>query len=139
VLNPLVRAEVNAALDATDDERDGHGAHAERAVARMVEILEEFPPHVEGSVAMETHDTHLAFARAELSRLDAPDPDRWREAADRADYLYFRLYALIRLGEAMLRAGDPENGASTLDDARARAKEVGAAGLVRLADRIAAG
>jgi predicted ATPase/DNA-binding SARP family transcriptional activator len=139
VLNPLVRAEVDAALDATDDERDDHGAHAERAVARMAEILEEFPPHVEGSVAMETHDTHLAFARAELSRIDAPDPDLWRKAADRADYLYFRLYALIRLGEAMLGRGDLENGASTLDDARDRAKEVGAAGLVRLADRISAG
>lgn len=139
VLNPLVRAEVNAAIDTAGTDRADHVSRAEAALDRMIRILDEFPPFVEGSVAMETHGTHLALARAELSRIDGPDRELWKDAADRADYVYFRLYALIRLAGALRASGDPDLADSTLDDARSKAKEIGAAGLVALADRIAAG
>lgn len=88
---------------------------------------------------METHGTHLALARAELSRLGDPDPALWREAADRADYVYFRLYARIRHAEATHGWGDPVGADGILEEARSRAREIGAAGLVSLADRVSAG
>ena len=133
-LHPLVRAEVNAALAAEGPERADHMARAEMKVTRMRSILEEFPPPSEGSVAMETHGTHLAFAVAELSRVTGPEPELWREAADRADYLYFRLYARIRLAEALGQTGDDAGASKLIEEVHNEVTRLGALGLKRLVE-----
>lgn len=133
-LHPLVRAEVNAALAAEGPERADHMARAEMTVTRMRSILEEFPPPSEGSVAMETHGTHLAFAVAELSRVTGPEPELWREAADRADYLYFRLYARIRLAEALGQTGDDAGASKLIEEVHNEVTRLGALGLKRLVE-----
>jgi predicted ATPase/DNA-binding SARP family transcriptional activator len=137
-LNPLVRAEVDAALRSAAQGAD-LVARAQATVARMRSILEEFPPPTEGSVAMETHGTHLAFAEAELSRVTGPDPELWRHAAERADFIYFRLYARIRLAEALRQVGRTQEASERIDDARAEAKRLGAEGLLRLIKDVDAG
>jgi hypothetical protein len=81
---------------------------------------------------METHGTHLAFAKAELSRATGPDPNLWQEAVDRADYIYFRLYAQCRLAEALSQVGDTEAASSLLGEVGADVSRVGALGLKRL-------
>lgn len=134
VLNPLVRAEVNAALLTRGSIRDDHLDRAENAVTRMDDLLEDFPPPSEGSLGIETHRTHLALARAELSRVAGPDPGLWREAVERADYIYFRLYARIRLAEALGQSGDREAALAEKESARAESQRVGAGGLLRLID-----
>ena len=136
VLNPMVRAEVNAALAEDGPDRDAHEAAARAAVSRMQALLDEYPPLSDGSLAMETHGTHLALARAELSRVIGPDPVLWQDAMERADYIYFRLYAQGRCGEALVQAGDREAGMEVIGAARAEASRIGARGLVRLADAI---
>jgi hypothetical protein len=134
VLNPMVRAEVNAALKNGERAQGAHIVEAETAVGKMQRILDKFPPPTEGSLAMETHGTHLALARAELSRVTGPDPVLWQDAMERADYIYFRLYATLRYGEAMGQVGDREAGIKEIGSARAEASRIGAQGLVRLVD-----
>lgn len=134
VLNPMVRAEVDAALKNGGRAQGAHIVEAETAVGKMQRILDKFPPPTEGSLAMETHGTHLALARAELSRVTGPDPVLWQDAMERADYIYFRLYATLRYGEAMVQVGDREAGIKEIGSARAEASRIGAQGLVRLAD-----
>lgn len=136
VLNPLVRAEVNAALAAEGEAREEHVARAKSAIARMKKILTDFAPPFAGSVAMETHGTHLAFALAELSRVTGPDPDLWDEAAERADYAYFRLYARIRWAEAVAQHDGMETAAHILAGLAGEAGRLGAMGLKRLTDEI---
>ena len=102
----------------------------------MKSILAEDPPPMDGSVAMETHTTHLLFAEAELTRLTGPNPVAWTQAVEAADFIYFRLYAQIRLGEALLQSGSVEEGRETLKTALAEAEQIGAQGLVRLSDTI---
>lgn len=72
VLSPLARAEVDAALSASDDTRAEHLERARAAVARGREILAEFPPPTAGSIQMETPATYLAMAEAEVSRISHP-------------------------------------------------------------------
>lgn len=125
VLAPLVRAEVDASLAGAADERGSHLARADAAVARMRDLLERHPPPTGGSVQLETHHTHLAVAEAERSRADGPDPDRWREAVGRADYLYTRLYASWRLAEALAAAGAHHDAARVRDAAHIDAVRAG--------------
>lgn len=129
VLGPLVRAEVDAALAAEGSERAGHVERARAALARGREILSGFPTPTEGSLQMETPATYLAFAEAELSRVTEPSPAQWDEASVRADYVYFRLYARLRLAEALRATGRHEDAALTLQAAHEAACELGAARL----------
>jgi hypothetical protein len=137
VLNPLARAEIDAALATAGDERADHLSRARAAVTRGQEILKAFPPPTEGSVQMETHRTHLAFTCAELSRAVGSDPVRWHEAFDRADYCYFRLYAQFRLAEALLVSGDEREGTAELRAAFAIASDVGATRIQAQLERAA--
>jgi len=137
VIEPLVRAEVDAALAASGRGRAEHVRRARAAVARGHEILNAFPPPSEGSVQMETHRTHLAFAEAELSRVDGPNPGLWLVAVDRADYVYFRLYARFRLAEALLAVGRENEGADELRAAHADATTVGAERIRRQLEQLA--
>jgi hypothetical protein len=134
VLNPLVRAEVNAALLSDGPVREAHISSAETTVSEMAALLEDFPPPSGGSLGIETHGTHLAFARAELSRVTTPDPVLWREATDRADYIYFRLYGRVRLAEALMHSGDRDTALAEMASARAESQRIQARGLLRLLD-----
>jgi predicted ATPase/DNA-binding SARP family transcriptional activator len=136
VLNPLVRAEINAAVSSPETMSSDNLSRAGSAVLRGEEILQRFPPPTEGSLAMETEGTHLAFARAELSRATGSDPELWRIAMERADYLYFRLYAQLRHGEALIRRRERKVGTEQIEGARDEAVRVGALQLKRLADAI---
>lgn len=137
VLNPLVRGMVERALVAPA-ERDDLIAAARASVADIEQLIERFPPPTRGSISMETPWTHLALARAELSRLTGPDPDEWREAVGLCDYLYFRLYARIRLAEALSESGDRDAGSEELRSARSVASDLGAALLCERAEAIGA-
>lgn len=137
VLHPLVRAQVDRAID-FPDERPDREAGARALIERMERTITEFPQPIEGSISIETPWTHLAFARAELSRITGADPDLWRDAHDRADFLYFRLYARLRLGEALLTTGASDEGARQLGDARANITGIGAAHLLSRVEQVAA-
>lgn len=136
VLDPLVRAEIDRAV-AVPDGRSEREAQARTLIETMERTTKEFPQPIEGSISMETPGTHLAMARAELSRLTGPDPNAWQEAHELADFLYFRLYAQLRLGEALLQAGHVDEGTKQLDDARAAITGIGADRLLSLVDQIA--
>jgi predicted ATPase/DNA-binding SARP family transcriptional activator len=129
VLAPLARAEVDAALATAGAERADHVTRA-GAVARWArEILDAFPPPSEGAVQMETHTTRLALGEAELSRVDGPHPELWRDAVERCDFLYFRLYARWRLAEALAAHGRGAQARREIRGALAEADRVGAAYL----------
>ncbi|MFO7571982.1 MAG: BTAD domain-containing putative transcriptional regulator [Gaiellaceae bacterium] len=131
VLAPLARAEVDAALAATDGGRDDHVRRATAAVERARDILSRFPPQTGGSLQIETPATQLALAEAELSRAVDPDPALWNEAAARADYAYFRMYARWRLAESLLDTGRPTEAEAELRGAHRDAAAIGA-GRLRL-------
>jgi predicted ATPase/DNA-binding SARP family transcriptional activator len=129
VLAPLARAEADAAVATTGAARADHVERARGAVCRAREILEAFPSPSEGAVQMETHTTRLAFAEAELSRVDEPDPELWRTAVARADFLFFRLYARWRLAEALAARGQGAKARREIRATHAEADRVGAAYL----------
>jgi predicted ATPase len=129
VLCPLVRAEVDAALAASAKERPEHVERAQAAAARARAILEEFPPPGAGSVQMETPTTYLAIIEGELSRATRPNPALWRDAVDRADFVYFRLYARWRLAESLVEVGQREQAEAELASVHAEATRIGADGL----------
>jgi predicted ATPase/class 3 adenylate cyclase len=129
VLSSLARAEVNAALAASGSEHEEHVECARAAVARGRAILARFPPTSAGSVQMETPATYLALAESELSRATGPSPDLWRDVASSVDYVYFRMYAQLRLAEALLETGRPEEAEAALRPAHDEASRLGADGL----------
>ena len=77
-----------------------------------------------------THTQNLAFAEAEMTRATGPSPDHWADALAKADYAYYQLYAHWRLAEALLQAGESENGASELKEVHVESTRI-AAGLLR--------
>jgi predicted ATPase/DNA-binding SARP family transcriptional activator len=133
VLNPLVRGVADLGEDGPTP---GLVSRGRSIIERMQSILAEHPPPMDGSVSMETHTTHLLFAEAELTRLTGADPTAWRAAMDAADYIYFRLYAQTRFGEALLATGQTADGMGQLEDASSEARRIGAARIARLADRL---
>ena len=132
VLNPLVRAEVDAAIDTG---RDDHGERAREALAQMHRILRDHPPRVESWTSVMTHSQNLAFAESEVTRVADPSPDRWAEAA--ADYAYYQLYARWRLAESRLEVGETQHGASELKEVYVSATRMGAQLLRDRAERTA--
>jgi predicted ATPase len=137
-LHPLVRAEVDAAMQPDTADRAEHVRRAEEAFATMRRLLEEHPAPSTGSYMAETHDTHLTFARAELSRLGGSNPELWQQAFEEADFIYYRLYAQWRLAEALLNAGELEDGEQHLADAHSESQRIGAKLLVSRVDATAA-
>lgn len=133
-INPLVRGMADLAGAPEGDDRLEDRARS--LVRKMQEILIEFPPLMDGSVAMETPKTHLLFGTAELTRLTRPDPSAWHAAMDAADFTYFRLYAEIRFGEALIATGDIEQGRHHLEQAVAQSDRIGATRLEELAQEL---
>jgi len=130
VLSPLARAEAEAALVASKRDRAGHVRRTLRAVERGRHILEAAPPLTRGSLQAETPWTYLALAEAELGRAtDGPQAELWRTAVGMADTTYVRLYAKLRLAEALVGGGEHEQAESELRSSHAEAKRIGAARL----------
>jgi hypothetical protein len=123
VLNPLVRAEIDAAIDTGSEE---HAERARQSLAQMRCILEDHPPRVDSWTSVMTHTQNLAFAEAEMTRATGPSPDRWADALAEADYAYYQLYARWRLAEALLQAGENEGGASELKDVYVKVTRIAA-------------
>ena len=136
-LHPLVRAEVEAALAATGAQRADHERRAREALATMRRILEDHPAPHSGSFMCETHDTHLTLQPPEVSRVAASDPALWRQAYEEADYVYYRLYAQMRLGEALAGNGDRAEGERHLREALVEASRLGAEHLAERVRHIA--
>lgn len=113
VLNPLVRAEIDAAIATGSDE---HVERAQQTLVQMQRILKDHPPRVDSWTSVMTHTQNLAFAEAEITRVTGPSPDRWADALALADYAYYQLYARWRLAEALLEAGEGEEGATELKE-----------------------
>ncbi|TVR34567.1 MAG: helix-turn-helix transcriptional regulator, partial [Nitriliruptor sp.] len=126
VLLPLVRAEVDHALPARGEERAAHRRRAEEALARMRDLLQQFPPPPGGAIQLETPATWVRLGEAELSRLLGPDPERWRAAITAASEAYSRAYGRWRLAEALLAVDDRESAAEELRMAHEHATELGA-------------
>jgi predicted ATPase len=123
VLGPLVRAEVDAALQGGEDD---HRRRAHAALEVMRRILRGHPPRIDSWWSIMTHTQNLTFATAELSRLTATSAALWADAFAAADYAYYRIYARWRLGEALLEAGDARRGSDEIRTAHADALRVGA-------------
>lgn len=133
VLNPLVRAEVDAAIASEGEQAARHAAAAEAALEEMHRLAGAHPHPTGGSVQLETAATHVAFAEAEAARLAGGDTvAAWRRAQERADFEYYRLYARWRLAEAAV-AEDHPDAAALVARARSEAREAGAH---RLADEL---
>ena len=133
-LYPVVRAAVDLA-ESTHDR--SHVDVAEKALETMRAVIDEHPPLVEGWTSILTFEQNLAMAEAELSRLAAPSPQRWREVVAASDYSYYAIYARWRLGEALLAVGDTSSAAEELASALVDATASGMAGLVRMITRTA--
>ena len=104
----------------------------------LLERLDELGP----SAGLPLTRTLIATARAEATRLGDPAPELWREAVEMWDALpcpYRAGRARLREAEALLAAGAGREAASApLRDAAAAARSIGAHGLLREAERLAA-
>jgi DNA-binding CsgD family transcriptional regulator len=129
----LVRAgiAVEAALPHPDD----------AAQARARELLARLRDLGPGA-GLDTAVAHAATAGAEFSRLSASDPALWHAAADAwaaRPAPWHVAYARWREAEALLAAGAGRSAAARpLREAAATARELGAAGLLREAELLAA-
>ena len=122
----VVRAEVAAAASPTGAEGEQHASGARAGLEQMRQVLARFPPRVLAGLRLETPDTYLALAEAELSRIAAPAPERWLAVLDRASYVYWRVYARCRLAESLLAMGRREEGLAELRASMAQASRLGA-------------
>ena len=91
-----LRALVQAHVDAGDAES------ARVAAERMEGILTERERKMTGSVQLGSPEGYLACARAELTRLDGPSPEAWREAQRLTTWEYWKVYCEARAAEATL-------------------------------------
>jgi hypothetical protein len=132
VLNPLVRAEVDAAVDTGSHD---HVERAHAALAQMHRILRDHPPLVESWTSVMTHIQNLAFAEAEITRATESSPTLWTDAMAQSDYAYYRLYAHWRLAEALLQADEASSGTTEL---KAVHEEVASVGARLLQNRVEA-
>jgi predicted ATPase/class 3 adenylate cyclase len=126
VLSPLVRAEVDAALHGAGGDREAHLARARAAVQQARDLVSRFPPASTGAIQFEAPAIHVLLAQAELSRAGDGQPDLWRRLIDEAWYAYTRLYARMRLAEALLAGGNLDEGRRELEAAHREAQQRGA-------------
>lgn len=125
-LHALVRAEVDAALDASGSDHADHLRRAQEAIDTIRDLIERFPPATLAGLQLEIADTYLLLCEAEVTRASDPQPHLWRALLDRPWYAYWRLYARCRLGESLLAASQGEEGSRELRLAWQQASEMGA-------------
>jgi predicted ATPase/DNA-binding SARP family transcriptional activator len=125
-LHALIRAEVDAALDAGAPARSEHARRAEAAVETIRSLIDRFPPRTLAGFQLEGAATSLALAEAEVSRLADPSPELWHALLERPWYVYWRIYARCRLAESLLALDRRDEGIGALAEARCEADRVGA-------------
>jgi predicted ATPase/DNA-binding SARP family transcriptional activator len=125
-LHVLVRAEIDAALEAQGPMRVDHLRRAETAVRQIRELIAHDVPTTHSGLQLETADTCLLLAEAELSRGTDPRPDPWRALLDRPWYAYWRIYVRCRLGESLLATAQSREAVQQLRLARKAASEMDA-------------
>jgi tetratricopeptide (TPR) repeat protein len=138
VLSPVVRAEVDGALHSAGEDADTHLLRARQAVDLADELVSRFPPAAGGAIQFEAPAIHVLLARAELSRAGDVQPDLWRRLIDEAWYAYTRMYARLRLAEALLAGGNLDEGRRELEAAHREAQQRGAQLIARHSAAIAA-
>lgn len=121
----VVRAETDAALDATGKNREEHI----EAARNVVEEMRDLAARDGLTIQFEEPSTNVLIAEAELSRVTGPDPSLWREAEDHAWYEHTKLYAGWRLAEALLGVDEREEAVAQLRRSHEHATALGA-GLV---------
>lgn len=119
----LVRAEVDAARQAAADPR---AAHVERAHQAVDRLRERERVGVRAFTQRWSPERDTARARAELSRLENPDPEQWRGLLEEEGHAFWRVHDRWRLAEALLATGDRDGAAAELRRAHADAGELGA-------------
>lgn len=134
-VSALTRVEAMAA-DREPEAVQEHTARARSALALGQALLERFPPPCGGSLAMETAETHLLLARAELTRLTGADPHAWELARESADHVRYRLYAGLGLAQSWLAVGEVETARREATVVHARSADLGAGGLRQEAARL---
>jgi DNA-binding CsgD family transcriptional regulator len=126
IIAGLVLAGVAAEAEAGGDARD------------LLERLGELGP----AAMLPLTRALIVAAHAEATRLGEPAPERWREAAELFDSLpcpYRAGWARLREAEALLAGGDGrERATEPLRAAAAVARDIGATGLLREIERLAA-
>jgi hypothetical protein len=125
-LHALVRAEIDAALEADEPARSDHLQRARTAVATIRDLVERFPPATLAGLQLDNGRVYLALAEAELTRATDPQPELWRALLERPWYVYWRVYARCRLGESLLAIGLPEQARVELDRTRQEAAQLNA-------------
>ncbi|MBW3612366.1 MAG: winged helix-turn-helix domain-containing protein [Chloroflexi bacterium] len=125
-LHALVRAEVDAALDAPASDRADHLRRAQEAIDTMRDLIERYPPATLAGLQLEIAGTYLLLSQAEVTRASDPQPDLWRALLDRPWYAYWRLYSRCRLGESLLAAHQRDEGSQQLRLAWQQASALGA-------------
>jgi DNA-binding CsgD family transcriptional regulator len=123
-------AGVEQALDAV---AAGEPVDLAATAARLRRRIDDVRTQTEAN-ATAASDTvaHLAHATATLTRLGAPDPDAWSEAAARWEAIgdtWWATVAKLRLAEAAASTGDAARAADALQAAYRIAVDLGAAGL----------
>lgn len=123
---PAVRVEVDAALRTSRRDRAHHLDQVDALIDRMRSLMERYPPSPPSGLRFEMPQTYLALAEAERTRITEPDPAAWRRSLELASYLYWQLYARLRLAEALLAYGQRSDGETELRAAHRQARQLGA-------------
>lgn len=85
---------------------------------------------------METPRTRPAFAADELSPVTERRPELRGEAIKRADYVYFRVYARIRLAEALRQIEETRGVSLLFEGMHPETKRLVAVGLNHLTEKV---
>ncbi len=80
----------------------GDAGAAGATVERMERILSQRTRRMTATVQLGSPEGYLACARAELTRLDDPDPEAWITARDMTIWEYWKVYCEARAAEAKL-------------------------------------
>jgi predicted ATPase/DNA-binding winged helix-turn-helix (wHTH) protein len=126
----LIRAEADAAEAGANGSRDEHVRRGSAAMDRIRDLVSRYPPRVLAGFRLETPETFVILAEAELSRLTGPNPARWRRAVESLSCAYLRTYARWRLAESLILGGEAAEGHRLLADAHAEASAMRATLLV---------
>ena len=130
-LYALIRAEADACAVASEPAAADHARRAREAMGRIEDLITRYPPRVLAGFRLETPETFVILAEAELTRVTGPDPERWQRAIGAVSCAYLRTYSRWRLAEAQVAELGRGVGGVTLLEAHAEAARMGATLLQR--------